>query len=197
MAWFELWFYVLQFVGLIGGAGVVSTLASRPPFRVTSGPRCQKCDYDLAATPPGAPCPECGDWQRTFVFGSEARVRWEASIKVLCAVLPLLAAAVLGTWMVNGPASDRLWGAGLGALSAAPIAVGVAALRSRAWAWETVAITLPATMGVLAMLALIVRPEGRAGLCCASFYTLGPAGLGAGLGGLAVWMRWELTARRT
>lgn len=191
MAWSDLWFYWLQLTGLIAGFGVVGALAARPRFRATPGPRCICCDYDLIATPLGAPCPECGAWERTQVFACAARLRWETPIKAACAGFPLLAAAVLGACLVSGPAVDRLWGAGFGAFAAAPIAVAVIALWSRVWAWEAVAITLPAMAGGLLILTMATSLEGKAALCCAWFYTLGPIGLGAGLGGLAVWMRWE------
>lgn len=196
MAWSELWFYWLQLTGLIAGAGVVGGLASRPPFRATPGPRCLRCDYDLIATPPGAPCPECGSWERTHVFASRARLKWERLIKVACAGLPPLLGGLLGAWLVPGPVDHRLWGAGFGAFSTAPIALAAIAMRSRVWAWEAAAITLPALTACLIMLALTTRLEGRAAICCAWLYSLGPIGLGAGLGGLAVWIRWEFSRRR-
>ncbi len=38
---------------------VASFTAVRARFRCRAG-RCPRCNYDLRATPPGAPCPECG-----------------------------------------------------------------------------------------------------------------------------------------
>ncbi|MCC6678208.1 MAG: hypothetical protein IT436_13790 [Phycisphaerales bacterium] len=196
--------YFIFLFGLLSGIGITGVLLSRPRVRYTTGPRCEACDYDLAATPPGRRCPECGSWARTTAAGSSWFVRYDGGIKLWCIILaPVCSAVTFGViFWPPGPAyAETVF---LGTLATISIPIAGAIVTSRTRASEFAILIASATISSIVVVRFFLHdvrqnpdPFGSAFmLCCGPLIGAGPAGLGGGLGGLVIWLRSEYAERR-
>lgn len=192
----ELVSVVVFFFGLLGGTAVLGAFLARAPVKYTDKPRCRDCGYDLSATAPGRCCPECGGWARTTAMGNSWLVRHDGTMKLWCVVAPpILSAAAYAvfSWPPDHKFAATVF---LGMLACAPISIGAAVLATRTGAGELMVLSACATTAVMMYFVWVLGSgrtsspvEARIVLFCAPVTGAGPAGVGAGIGGLVLLFR--------